>query len=78
MVRETDTSETSLTTNKSKREAETAIKTKQTFNKPKKLNNKNRLIQTYEKEYRWDGHGVEELKDLNAEEKRKIEKKKKN
>jgi hypothetical protein len=43
-----------------------------------KLNNKNRLIQTYEKEYRWDGHGVEELKDLNAEEKSKIEKKKKN
>lgn len=43
-----------------------------------KLNNKNKLVKTYEEEYRWDGHEVEELKGLNAEKKSKIEKKKKN
>jgi len=43
-----------------------------------KLNNKNKLVKTYEEEYHWDGHEVEELKRLDAEKKSKIKKKKKN
>ena len=42
-----------------------------------KLNNKNKLVKTHEEEYRWDGHEVEGLKELNAE-KEKFKKKKKN
>ena len=42
-----------------------------------RLNNKNKLVKTHEEEYRWDGYGIEELKELNAE-KKKTEKNKKN
>jgi len=42
-----------------------------------KLSNKNKLVKTFEKEYCWDGHRVEELKGLDVE-KEKTKKKKEN